>query len=379
MMPRVMGDDSSLGAVVVGTGFGVLTHLRALRGAGFDVMALVGRDGAKTAAKARMSGVPHACTSLAEALRLPGVDAVAVATPPTTHGPLVIEAVAAGKHVLCEKPFATDEAEARTMLDAAEAAGVVHLLGTEWRFGAGQALLTRSLRQGAIGEPRLALFALHIPTLADASAEIPAWWEDAEQGGGWLGAYGSHIVDQIRSCLGEFEGVSASLQTLAPRTMTADDTYTVQFRLRTGVEGMMHSSCASGGQFVAVTKVTGTGGSLWLQGDDVWIDDGEGPRQVPPAPDLDNPPPDPPPGELIRTAYDGWHAMGIDLAPYTGLCRVFGDRIRGRTVAADPEAATFADGVAGQAVLDAIKRSAADRAYVAIDATAHDHIDRGSG
>ena len=46
----------------------------------------------------------------------------------------MLDAVAAGKHVLCEKPFARDLDEARAMLQAADAAGVVHLLGTEFRF-----------------------------------------------------------------------------------------------------------------------------------------------------------------------------------------------------------------------------------------------------
>ena len=112
----------TLGAVVVGTGFGVLTHLRALRAAGFEGTALVGRDPAKTAERAAHFGVPHACTSLAEAFALDGTEVVAVATPPHTHGPLVLEAVAAGRHVLCEKPFARDVDEARRMLAAAEAA-----------------------------------------------------------------------------------------------------------------------------------------------------------------------------------------------------------------------------------------------------------------
>src|SRR6188472_2909113 len=71
-----------LGAVVVGTGFGVLTHLRALRAAGFEVTALVGRDPAKTAERAELFGVPHACTSLEEALSHDRTEVVAVATPP---------------------------------------------------------------------------------------------------------------------------------------------------------------------------------------------------------------------------------------------------------------------------------------------------------
>jgi predicted dehydrogenase len=89
-----------------------------------------------------------------EALELPGVDVVAVATPPLSHAPTVHEAVAAGKHVVCEKPFARDVGEARGMLAAAEQAGVVHVLGTEFRFDAPQALLNRVLREGIIGTPR---------------------------------------------------------------------------------------------------------------------------------------------------------------------------------------------------------------------------------
>src|SRR5262245_61239789 len=162
-----MSKDGELGAIVVGTGFGVLTHLRALRAAGFEVRALVGRDPARTEERAKRAGVPLGLTSLARALALPGVDAVAVATPPHTHAEIVLQSVLAGKHVLCEKPFARDAAEARRMLEAAERAGVVHLLGTEFRFATGQALATRALRAGAIGEPRLASFMLQIPGLAD--------------------------------------------------------------------------------------------------------------------------------------------------------------------------------------------------------------------
>ena len=56
-----------LGAVVVGTGFGVITHLRALRAAGFEVRALVGRDAEKAAKRAQMFDVAHSSNSLADA------------------------------------------------------------------------------------------------------------------------------------------------------------------------------------------------------------------------------------------------------------------------------------------------------------------------
>jgi len=349
-----------MGAVVVGTGFGVLTHLRAMRAAGIEVLALVGRDEAKTADRAARFGVPTASTSVGDAVALPGVDSVAVVTPPRTHRAIVLEAVGARKHVMCEKPFALDAAEGREMFDAAERAGVVHLLGTEWRFGTGQAQLARTIRSGAIGEPRHALFELQLPTHADPAAELPDWWQLESEGGGWLGAYGSHIVDQVRSTLGEIVGVSATVECIADRRgMTADDTYTVHARLANGAAVVMHSSCAARGQFVATTKIVGRTGAAWLQGEEVWIDTGDGPEAVPLPTDLPVVAPDPPPAELLHTAYDMWHSMGIDLEPYTRLYGVLRDRARGRSVPDDPAAATFADGVAGQAVLDAIRASSA--------------------
>ena len=87
-------------------------HVPALRAAGFDVVALVGRDGERTARRAARLDVARSCTSLADALALPGVDVVAVATPPATHADLAVEAAEAGRHVICEKPFALDAVEA---------------------------------------------------------------------------------------------------------------------------------------------------------------------------------------------------------------------------------------------------------------------------
>jgi predicted dehydrogenase len=109
--------EQEIGAIVFGTSFGVLTHVRALREAGFDIVGLVGRDGKKAKERAEFLGIPHAFTDIDEALRLPGPSVVAVATPPHTHGPISLAAIKAGKHVLCEKPFAIDLPEAREMLE----------------------------------------------------------------------------------------------------------------------------------------------------------------------------------------------------------------------------------------------------------------------
>ncbi len=330
-----------LGAVVVGTGFGVLTHLRALRNAGFEVHALVGRDPEKTRSRAEAMGVAHGLTSLDEALALPGVDAVTVATPPHTHHDIVLAAIAAGKHVLCEKPFAANAEEGMRMLEAAEKAGVVHLLGTEFRYATAQATATRAVREGRIGEPKLATLMLHVPALADPSGEVPGWWDEATEGGGWLGAYGSHVIDQVRDMMGEFAGVSASLLLSSDRSWTAEDTYTIHFRTKQGGEGVLQSSSGAWGAPLGATRVVGTTGTLWIEGDAVLVADASGVTTLPTPDDLVLPAPVPPPAELLTTAYDMLHSMGIDLGPYTKLCEVFRDRIEGRPTPDDPRAATF--------------------------------------
>jgi len=353
--------DRQLGAVVVGSGFGCFTHVRALRGAGFEVRALVGRDPAKTNERARRFGVSRALSSLSDALALPGVDAVTIATPPHTHAALALAALAADKHVICEKPFARNTAEARRLLAAAEAASKVHLLGTEYRFDTGQALMARALREGAVGEPRLATFLLHVPMLADPSADVPDWWADTDQGGGWLGAHGSQVIDQIRFALGEFEAVSASLPHVAERRMTAEDGFVVHFRLRSGVVGTLQSTSGDWGPPLIVTRVTGSQGSVWIEGvgHKVWIADHSGTRRVPVPDELRPAAPDPPPPDALHSAYERMVAHGLDLAPYTRLCQAFRDRILGHPLAADVRPATFADGVAAMCVLDAIRGSAA--------------------
>lgn len=351
MTPRV---------AVVGTGFGCFTHVRALQAAGFDVVALVGRDRAKTAARAAVVNVANACGSLTEALAVTGVDAVTIATPPHTHGPLVLETLEAGRHVLCEKPFARDAAEARDLLAAAERAGVVHLLGTEFRFDTGQALLARTVHDGTIGEPRIALFVLHVGVLADPDAELPGWWADAAQGGGWLGAHGSQVIDQIRTTLGEFESVSASLVRIA-RVTSADDGFVVHFRMRSGAAGVTQSTPSDRGPFLVETRVVGTHGTAWIEGlgETVRVADASGTRQIAVPDDLRTAAPSAPPRELLTTTYEKMTGHGLDLGPFTRLAEHFRARIEGTEPPPGPSPATFADGVADMLVLDAIRRSAA--------------------
>jgi predicted dehydrogenase len=347
----------TVGVAVVGTGFGCLTHVRALRAAGFDVRALVGRDPDKTTQRAARFEIATACTSMPEALAINGVDAVTIATPPHSHASLAHAAIAAGKHVLCEKPFTRDAAEARALLDAADRAGVVHLLGAEMRFTPGQALLARAARGGTIGEPRLATFLMHIPLLADAASEVPAWWSDGGAGGGWLGAHAPHVIDQIHTTIGEIVGVSASLPRIVERAWTVEDGYVAHFRTAGGAAGVMQSIAADRGPMLFVTRVVGTLGTVWAEGDRVQVADQTGTRELAMPDELRVAPPEPPPADLLVTAYDLLHSFGVDYGPYVRLCEHFLARIEGRVAPAGPQPASFFDGVANMAVLDAIRAS----------------------
>jgi predicted dehydrogenase len=356
------------GVVVFGTGFGCFTHVRALRDAGFDVQAVVGRDPEKTARRAQQFGVAKALTSVSEALALKDVCAVTIATPPNTHAPIALQAIAAGRHLICEKPFARDVAEGEAVRDAADKAGVVALLGTEFRFDAGQATLARTIADGAIGHPRLATFLLHVGVLADRDAEIPAWWKDAEQGGGWLSAHGSQVIDQIRFALGEFTSVSASLPDVAGRGMSADDGFIVQFRLANGCVGTMQSTCADRSPPMIESRVVGTEGTAWIKGlgSEVFVSDATGTHPVPVGADLLGGEITPPPDGALETDYERMIGLGFDVPPYLRLARTFRALIEGDPPPTRSEPARFEDGVSALRVLEAARRSARDACWVDI-------------
>ena len=327
---------------VVGTGFGCRVHVPALRAAGFDVVALVGLDADRTARRAARSDVPNACSSLAAALAL-GVDAITVATPPDMHAPLTLEALAAGAHVLCEKPFALDADSAQAMHHAAVTAGRVGLLAHEFRFAPERALVARLLADGAIGTPRLATLIHHLDLVADRDTPVPPWWFDRGRGGGWLGASGSHTVDQVRHWLGDIAEVRSSA--LLCRGDDAEDGFVAHLVTTSGCEITLEQTAAAWGPPLPISRVVGDRGTLWIDRERrVWMADRGHPQGW--MPDL--PAPDP-----VDPSDDPRHQFThLELGPFTELCRRFRNAIDG----GDPgDAATFADGVAAQRVLDQIR------------------------
>ncbi|MGH9024995.1 MAG: Gfo/Idh/MocA family protein, partial [Acidimicrobiia bacterium] len=312
------------GAAVIGTGFGARVHVPALRAAGFEVLALVGTDPERTSRRAERSGVDRALTSLDDALALPGVDGVCIATPPATHAQLAIAAAEAGRHVICEKPFALDTAQAVAMQRAADAAGVTNLVGYEFRWAPERAVLGRVLAERAIGEPRFVTLVQYVPLVADPDARLPGWWFDAAGGGGWLGASGSHMIDAVRVWLGEFASVSAALTVVSARTDVAEDSFTIRFSLTSGVEGVLQQTGATWGRTAGITRVAGSRGTAWIESEAAWVADAAGTRRLEVPDELELP-------EVPVASDDPRHRFThLELGPYTRLCEVLRAGVEGR-------------------------------------------------
>ncbi|HEY2475577.1 MAG TPA: Gfo/Idh/MocA family oxidoreductase [Candidatus Cybelea sp.] len=180
---------------IVGAGFGVMAHLPALRHLPrFEVVAVASPTRAQ--AIAAQEHIPHAFRSRAEMVDGCELDAVAVASPPFAHYEDVLAALSAGKHVLCEKPFALNVAQARTMRDAAEAAGTACGLSHEFRFITQVAAIKELIVNGHLGAVRNIEITLLRSNLRAGELRERSWWFERSRGGGLTGAVLSHLIDQ---------------------------------------------------------------------------------------------------------------------------------------------------------------------------------------
>jgi predicted dehydrogenase len=349
--------DRALGVVVVGTGHGCRIHVPAFRNAGFDVLALVGTDRDRVERRAGRAGVVAACTSLDEALRIPGADVVVISTPPASHAELAEQALEAGRHVLLEKPFTTNADEGRRLVAAAERSGVTAIVGHEFRFASERVTFAAAVRNGLIGPPRLATFVNQIAFVQ--SIRMPAWWYDPAQGGGWLMAGVSHTVDAIRSALGDFVDVSAAMPLVADvdPASVADDSVCVRFRLASGCEGVLQESAAAFGDPVSIVRVVGPQGSLQLKAQSVIHGDAEGSRELPQvsSPRLAE----------VRETESSSPFANIELPAATVQASIFRDLVAGVAPTLEEGLpATFADGLACMQVIDAVRRSSSEAGAV---------------
>lgn len=253
---------------VIGTGFGVEVQIPSFQlHPDTEVVAVCSAHLERAKEAAARFGLPYAFADYRAMVALPDLDLVSVVTPPHLHYPMTMAALEAGKHVLCEKPMAMDAAEARTMLQRAEDASVVHMIAFEHRFTTQRAWATELIGQGYLGEPRFAVVRLFAPSPVGPSPDRWGWVADRSQGGGILNAIGSHYIDALRSWFGEVTAVCGSTAILAG-SGSADDSFEFQLRLQSGVRASMTASTALATGSGVTTELTGAEGCLVLpQGD----------------------------------------------------------------------------------------------------------------
>lgn len=348
-------------AIVVGTGFGCRVHIPALRAAGFEVVGLVGRDAERLQRKAADNAVAAHFTDLDEAITATGAKLVTIATTPNTHAGLAHQAIKRGCHVLCEKPFAFDANEGAALLDAAEDAKIVHMVAHEFRWLPERALFGRAIRDGLIGEPRFLVMDQFLPFCADPHARLPRWWFDKDAGGGWLGASGSHLIDQIRAWFGDLHSLSASLMTVSDRIDVAEDSYSMRFVTKSGVEGSMQQSAGAWGEPTSLYRCAGSKGTVWIDAGKVFVADSTGTRQLAVPSDLQLPPAPP-----AADASSSNRLSHFEIGPFTRLAQALKAAIEGLPVASAVAPPTFRDGLACMRIIDAMHASAADGGAVQI-------------
>ena len=149
-------------------------------------------------------------------VRDPEIHIVDIAVPNNLHAEMAIAAAEAGKHILCEKPLARTAPEARRMLDAVERAGVVHLVGHQYRRTPAVAYAKRLIDEGAIGKI-ISYRGIYFQDFG-ADPNVPLTWRfrKSEAGSGALGDIGSHALDMARYLAGEITAVSSIVQNLVP-------------------------------------------------------------------------------------------------------------------------------------------------------------------
>lgn len=192
---------------VIGLRFGSQIHVAAFRNdCRSEVVALAGRDAAKTAAVARDLEVPQSFGDWRALASAADIDAISIAVPPATQAQIISAACKQGKHVFCEKPVAASVDDARSALQAAEGAGVVH--GIDFIFPE-IAVWRRTktlLEEGAIGQPTHFAYSWRVETYASLT-NANTWKNHPDQGGGALGNFVSHIFFNVEWLFGPIRSI----------------------------------------------------------------------------------------------------------------------------------------------------------------------------
>jgi predicted dehydrogenase len=255
---------------LIGTGFGKTTQLPGFQAReDVEVVAVCSGQLAKAQATAQEFHIRSAYNDYREMLAKETLDLVSVVTPPQLHKAMTLAALQAGAHVLCEKPMALDVAEAQAMCEAARHAKRIGMINHEFRYQPWRAYAKTLIDEGYIGRP----YHINVFQLANFRGDPLRpwnWWSNAAQGGGMLGAIGSHVVDAIRYCVGEPIAICGFVDTQITqrpdgrvmRPVTSDDNCAFLARFDNGATASVHLSAVSRPSLGEHIRIMGSDGAL---------------------------------------------------------------------------------------------------------------------
>jgi predicted dehydrogenase len=379
--------SSPIGAAVIGTGFIGTVHVESLRRIGVDVRGVLGSSPERGAQRAAALGVARAYPSLEALLEDETVRVVHVTSPNHLHVPQARQILAAGRHVVCEKPLAMTAAESAELVAAAAPSGLVNAVNFNIRFYPLNQHLHQAIAEGELGEVRF----ITGHYFQDWLLHDTDWnWRLEPDKGGSLravGDIGSHWIDLTSFVTGQPvtavmadmttfvhqrqqpEGPVASFSTerssaTVEREMATEDAATVLLRYANGARGAMAVSQISPGRKNSLQfEIDGSeAAAAWDSEtpDHLWLGHRDRPNEILQRnPALMN--------EAGRraAALPGGHVEGFG-DTFGALFRaIYADVAAGR-MSERPPYATFADGHDEMLVNDAIAESARTGRWVEV-------------
>jgi len=271
-----------IGIGLIGSGFMGRSHaiaFRAVSGIFSDIAAtpvleiLADIDAPTAARAANAMGFARSTGDWHALIADPAVHVVDITTPNQLHKPMALAAIAAGKHVYCEKPLAPTAADAQEMADAAERAGVQTFVGFNYLKNPLLAFAREVIEGGEIGEV-VSFRGLHAEDYMADPAALWTWRLDPVGGHGAIADIGSHILSIARYLCGDIVEVCGQVATVigerpaAPgasetRKVLVDDQARALLRFASGATGSVEASwVATGRKMTIAFEITGTKGTL---------------------------------------------------------------------------------------------------------------------
>ncbi|MFF7198759.1 Gfo/Idh/MocA family protein [Streptomyces sp. NPDC008079] len=354
--------------------------------------ALCGRDPKRAATAAERLGWAESTADWRELIARDDIDLIDICTPGDSHAEIAVAALAAGKHVLCEKPLANSVAEARAMCRAADRAresGVRAMCGFTYRRVPALALLRRLVADGRLGRIRHVRAVYLQDWIVDP--RFPLVWRLRREhaGSGALGDIGSHIIDLAQHLTGDrLSGVAALSETFVPTRplpgavpaargeVTVDDATVFLGRFHGGALATFEATrFATGRKNALRIEINGSLGSAAFDLERLneleFLDAAQPPAEQGFRRILVTEPDHP----YLSAWWPPGHGLGYEHA-FTHQAR---DLVTAIAEGRDPEP-SFADALEVQLVLDAVQRSAEhDAAWTPLPARTAENTDPGPG